>query len=266
MDQLAQSEKHTRISLLTIADVEKYLLKNQSLIIPLGGLEPLGSTGAIGISGMCGDTLAVQLAKCCDSLVAPLLPYASSPLFKAFPGCVAMGSSGYETVLSSICKSFIYQGFKKILLLQSSLMPDDSVAAALKRVKSARNGGDVRLYNWQADPRIVTFMKKEAGIEAFERLEHAQLLLASYINGECIRSGVFAGGGSQPTVPQYKTWKKRGADPHKYRKLFPSGISSTKGDKNLSSDLGKKLFQYILDCMIEDYSGFLKVSATDAAQ
>lgn len=266
MDQLEQAETQTRISLLTIAEIESYLQKNQSLIIPLGGLEPLGCTGAIGISGMCSESLAVKLADHCSSLVAPMLPYASSPLFKAFPGCVVMGSSGYETILSSVCNSFIYQGFKRILLLQSSLMPDDSVAAVLKRVKNFGNGGEVRLYNWQSDARVVAFLKKESTAESFDRLEHAQLHLASYINNESIRSEACTGSESPVTSQQYKTWKKRGADPHKYRKLFPSGISSTKGDENLSSDLGKKLFQYILDYMITDYSEFLKVGATDAAQ
>jgi hypothetical protein len=266
MDQLEQAEKRTRISLLTIADIENYLLRSQSLIIPLGGLEPLGSAGAIGISGMCSDTLAVKLADRCGSLVAPMLPYASSPLFKAFPGCVAMGSSGFETILSSICNSFIYQGFKKILLLKSSLMPDESVAAVLKRVKNSPNGGEVRLYNWQSDTRVVAFLKKESAAESFDRLEYAQLHLASYLNQGCIRSEACSGSAIQVTPQQYKTWKKRGADPHKFRKLFPSGISSTKGDENLSSDLGKNLFQYILDCMITDYSEFLKVSGTDAAQ
>lgn len=264
MDQLEQSEKQIRISLLTISDIENYLLKNQSLILPLGGLEPLGSTGVIGISGVCSDSLAVELAAKCGSLVAPMLPYASSPLFKAFPGCVAMGSSGFETILSSICNSFMYQGFKKILLLQSSLMPDDSVAAVLKRISC--NGGEVRLCNWQSDKRVVAFLKKESGAESFERLEHAQLLLASYISKEYIRNEAFSGSGNLVTLQQYKTWKKRGADPHKYRKLFPSGISSTKGDENLSSDLGKKLFQCILDYMIIDYSGFLKAGGADAAQ
>jgi hypothetical protein len=264
MDLLEQIKMRTRISLLSITNIENYLLKNQSLIIPLGGLEPLGSIGAIGISGMCSDMLAVQLADHCSCLVAPMLPYASSPLFKAFPGCVAMGSSGFEMILSNICSSFIYQGFKKILLLQSSQMPDEASVRVLKR--TSRIGGEVRLYNWQSDARVVAFLKKESGVESFERLEGAQLHLASYINKDYLRSGAVTDCGGQVTSQQYKTWKKRGADPHKYQKLFPSGISSTKVDENLSSDLGKKLFQYILDCMTTDYSGFLKAGATNAAQ
>ncbi|HEX2957901.1 MAG TPA: creatininase family protein [Chitinispirillaceae bacterium] len=266
MDQQEQSEKQARITLLSTTEIENYLHNNQSLIIPLGGLEPFGCIGAIGIPGMCSDSLAVELAVQCGSLVAPMLPYASSPLFKAFHGCVSMGSSGYEVILSSICNSFIYQGFKKILLLQSSLMPDDALGLVLKRVKNSRNSGDVQLYNWQVDQRILTFLKKESGAESFERLEQAQIHLATYINKEYIRSDDFAGGGSQVTSQQYKTWKKRGADPHKYRKLFPSGISAKIGSGNLSSDLGKRLFQYILECMIKDYSEFLKAGAADAAQ
>jgi creatinine amidohydrolase/Fe(II)-dependent formamide hydrolase-like protein len=266
MHQHGRLEKSVKLSLLTISEIQEYLTRNNSLIIPLGGLEPLGEIGAVGIPGKCSDALATEIAYQCGSLVTPLLPFASSPLFKAFAGCVSMGSSGYENILSYICSGYIYQGFKRILLLQSALMPDQTLEMILKRLKKYSAGAQVKLYNWQNDKRIISFMQSEAGASSFERLEIGMLSLAGYFDKEYVREKSFSGAPEELTLSQYKTWRKRGADPHKFRKLFPSGITSKKGPVLPSSDLGKKLFQYILNMMISEYSDFLKADTADAAQ
>jgi creatinine amidohydrolase/Fe(II)-dependent formamide hydrolase-like protein len=252
--------------MLTVPEIQEYLTRNNSIIIPLGGLEPLGDIGAIGIPGLCIDTIAREIACQCGTLVTPMLPFASSPLFKAFPGCVSMGSSGYENILSYICSGYVYQGFKRILLLQSVLMPDQALEMILKRLKKYSADAQIKLYSWQNDKLVVDFLQSESGVSAFERLEIGLLSLAGYIDKDAVRDISFTGVPDEVTLSQYKTWRKRGADPHKFRKLFPSGITSKKGVVPPSPDLGKKLFQYILNIMISEYSDFLKADTANAAQ
>jgi creatinine amidohydrolase/Fe(II)-dependent formamide hydrolase-like protein len=252
--------------MLSISEIGEYLTVNQSLIIPLGGLEPFGDTGTVGIPGMCSDALAIQLALQCNSLVAPMLPFASSPLFKAFPGCVSMGSGGYENVLSYLCSGFLYQGFKRVLFLQSAVMPDNALTGVLRRLEKYKNTGEIKLFSWQNDKRIIDFLQKESATVSFERLETGMLSLAAFIDPEHLRDIPYSGASAEITQAQYKTWRKRGADPHKFKKLFPSGITSKKDSIQPSSDLGNRLFQYILKCMISDYSEFLKPDTINAAQ
>lgn len=261
-----QAAKRNSLSNLSLSEIEEYLTTNQSIIVPLGGLEPFGSSGAIGIPGLCSDTLAATLAGTCNSLAAPLLPFASSPLFRSFPGCVSFGSSGYENVLSYLCRGFLYQGFKRVLLVHSALMPDHALISVLKRVEMYNNEGEIKLCSWQNDKRIIEFLKTESAASNLERLETGLLSLAAFIEPEYLRSSEFSGASGDITQAQYRSWRKRGADPDKFRKLFPSGLTSKKDSIQPSSNLGNRLFQYILNCMISDYSDFLKPDTVNVAQ
>jgi creatinine amidohydrolase/Fe(II)-dependent formamide hydrolase-like protein len=260
------SARRARLSNLSLSEIETYLSTNQSIIIPLGGLEPFGVSGAIGIPGMCSDALAVEIAVTCNSLTAPLLPFASSPLFRSFPGCVSLGSSGYENVLSYLCRGFLYQGFKRVLLLHSALMPDDTLTGVLKRMEHYKNDGIIKLYSWKKDMRIIEFLKKESAASELERQETGLLSLAAFIEPQSPGSSVFSGASGDIKQAQYRTWRKRGADPEKFKKLFPTGLTSKKDTVQPSSDLGNRLFQYILNCMISDYSDFLKPDSVDVSK
>jgi creatinine amidohydrolase/Fe(II)-dependent formamide hydrolase-like protein len=253
------------ISRLSIEEIRLRQEKNQSLVVPLSGLEPFGSVGVSGIPGICSEALAYQLARRCASLVAPLIPYASSPAFKAFPGCVSIGSRVYENMLLNLCESWNFQGFKRILLINSAFMPDHALERALKRLEGLPENGAVRLFSWQSDKRVREKILSETGLPAFDRFEFSLLSIAFYIDKESIRDIRIDRGGVRVTLDEYKRWKKRGADPEKYRKLFKDGISSEGTERVIDKDLGKILFRYILDCMFKDFSSFLQADSFNAA-
>jgi hypothetical protein len=62
----------------------------------------------------------------------------------------------------------------------------------------------------------------------------------------------------------YKTWKKRGADPEKFRKLFPSGSASTIAHE-FNPEIGGKIFNFIIDLLLNQYSLLSKSKTIDAS-
>ena len=253
------------ISRLSVEEIRLWQEKNKSLIVPLGGLEPFGTMGATGIPGICAEALAQALARAYGSLVAPLIPFASSPVFKAFPGCVSIGSRGYENIILNLCESWNYQGFEKILLINSAFMPDRALEMALKRLEKLHGKGEVRLYSWQNDTRVKEMIRNETDFSVLDRFEYARLSMALHIDRESVRNVQVGWSGAGATKEDYNRWKKRGADPEKYRKLFKDGVSSPCTESGIDIDLGKKIFGYILKRMVENYSSFLQTDSSNVA-
>jgi hypothetical protein len=69
---------------------------------------------------------------------------------------------------------------------------------------------------------------------------------------------------SLPPVDQFKTWQKRGKDPQKFRKLFPSASTSEIADK-FTLQLGEEFFGFILNILEKEYTPFLIASKNAAS-
>lgn len=256
VNQLFSPQKgRFRLFDMNFREISDYLKICPSLIVPIGVMEPIGSMAPIGIQSRCSVSLAESLSSRLKVLTAPVLNYSCSSAFKSFEGCAGIRGRTFSNIILELCKDWIFQGFKRILLINVSSENDEAVNLAMKRINYKSEC--VKHFSLQSDPRIINYVKKINPGEEYGRSELLILSIAEYLFADLIseKDGLV---NDLPDIKQYQIWKKRGKDPQKFRKLFPQGSTSAVAAER-SADFGRDLFSHIISILEEDYSPFLKI-------
>src|SRR5258707_13399725 len=79
-----------QLHLQTWPDVERYLLRSQSIIIPIGSTEQHGPNGLIGTDAICAEALAKAVGEQDAELVAPTISLGMAQHHLGFPGSMTL--------------------------------------------------------------------------------------------------------------------------------------------------------------------------------
>lgn len=105
------------LSELKYKEVEDYLTKKKTIILPCGSNEQHGLHCPLGNDSITAFEIAKEAGKQSDTIVAPVLPYGFSPgLHTNFPGTVSISGTTFIALITDILKSFYRSGFRNILL------------------------------------------------------------------------------------------------------------------------------------------------------
>lgn len=102
---------------LTWEDVEAYLRKRQTILVPCGTTEQHGPAGPLGLDTYVAMALAEDAARQTGVLTAPPLWYGDSSHHLGFPGTISLRTSTVIEVVLDILRSLARHGFKRILLI-----------------------------------------------------------------------------------------------------------------------------------------------------
>lgn len=248
------SNESLQIVNLTFKEIEQEIQRCPSIIIPLGGTEPLGESISLGCASICAERLSLSLSACLKVLTAPLFAYSCSTAYRAFGGTAGLKQHTFVNAIIDICRDWQSQGFKSILLIDLIADNLEPLADALSRL----NGNSlfrVKAFSLHSNKRVKDYVSKiTSGVE-FGRAEFAVRFLTAYFKNEqeeLLSSKQIP----LPNADQFETWRKRGKDPQKFRKLFPSASTSSLTSQNLSG-CGKEIFNFIMNLLVETYSSFL---------
>ena len=106
-----------RLDLQTWQEVERYLLSNRGIIIPVGSIEQHGPMGLIGTDAFCAQAIARAAGDQIKTLVAPTVAMGPAPFNMSFPGTISLGVDTYCAVISEIVLGLSSQGFQKFYFL-----------------------------------------------------------------------------------------------------------------------------------------------------
>lgn len=99
-------------------EVEEYLKRKDSVIIPVGSLENHGKHMPLGTDTMIPRRIAELVNdRCSDIVIAPTLPYGATEDLRGFAGTISLGVEGLRSVLSSICNQLFDYGFRRFIIL-----------------------------------------------------------------------------------------------------------------------------------------------------
>ena len=245
--------KPLRLAELTFREIAAELKRCQGLILPLGGIEPLGEAGISGASAFCSKNIADALSDRCGVMVAPALEYGCSTAYKAFEGSAGLRSRTLSNILLELCGDWIFQGFKRIMLIDFSAYNSEACEIFLKRINAGKHVAQV--FSVHSDRRIRSYITELMPGDEYGRSEFALLSLLAFLlpgfvsESERLKQKL-------PEMQVYRSWQKRGRDPQKFRKLFPMGSASQTAFK-FDADLGKEIFGYILTVLEKDLKLFL---------
>ena len=105
------------LSHMNYLDVEAYLKKSDTVIIPLGSLENHGLHMPLGTDTLIPDRIAELISERSDLLIAPTINYGATDDIVGFPGTVSIGTEGLIALLRTICDQLYDYGFRHFMIL-----------------------------------------------------------------------------------------------------------------------------------------------------
>jgi creatinine amidohydrolase/Fe(II)-dependent formamide hydrolase-like protein len=252
MDDTAGKDIY-RIERLTYEQARECVSAAPAVILPLGGCEPFGGVGAMGAETLCADGISQELSVRCRILSAPAIPFGCSTPFISFTGAFGVKPRTFVNMLCEIIRAYVFQGAARVFLISAAPFNKEPAIEAVKRIEGKHHNVKVISFD------INALVSVGNAVSDIDRNDAALLSMAAYLSW----NGTDSSGGvcrnfqhtsgiaerKRAGIDKYRTWKKRGADPQKLRKLFPDGLLLPPDNEMLdvSPRRGKELF----DCVVE---------------
>jgi hypothetical protein len=240
-----------RVDLVTCERVGEILSSRPAVIIPLGGCEPFGGACAMGVETLCAEGVSRKLSERCGVLYAPAIPFGCSTPFISFPGAFGVKPRTFVNMLCEIAGAYVFQGARRVFAVSAAPFNRAPALEAFRRVEAKHGGVRAMLFD-------INEIAGAGGASGVDREDAALAAMAAYLSGGASRVGAGENGetggrvnktmGRKVGIGEYVTWRKRGADPQKLRKLFPGGslLLDGGGEADVSLERGKEIFERVV--------------------
>ncbi|MDR0330989.1 MAG: creatininase family protein [Chitinispirillales bacterium] len=224
-----------------------------AVIIPLGSCEPFGQIGAVGAGTVCATEVAKDLSAKCKVLAAPPIPFGCSTPFISFPGATGVKPRTFINMLCEIIHAYVFQGVVRVFLINAAPFNREPAAEAIKRVEGKYPAVKAMLYD------INAVIKGRGAVAGFDRDDELILSLLAYIRPD-MHHGVIDDKRKNIDAGQYRTWKKRGRDPEKLRKLSSGGLflPADDGASGIAPKQGEKYFCRVVESIQKEMQAALE--------
>jgi len=120
-------------------DIETYLEKKKTIIVPFGSVEQHSTHLPLGTDSFVAKKVAEDAGKLTNTLVAPQSWVGWAPHHMAYPGTITLRPETLTALVEDICQSLIYHGFEKIIIInghREANLPPIKIATTRLRNKT----------------------------------------------------------------------------------------------------------------------------------
>lgn len=142
------------LHLSTWCEIENFLTRSRTIVVPIGSNEQHGPTGLLGTDWMCPEIIAHQAQQSADILVAPTFNIGMAQHHLGFPGTISLRPSTFIAAIGDWVRSLAGYGFEKILFLNGHGGNVASIEAAFSELYAEASfarraaGFALKLRNW----------------------------------------------------------------------------------------------------------------------
>lgn len=153
-----------RLAEQTYKEIEDYLKKKKTIIIPLGSIEQHSVSMPLGTDSIIAESMAVELGKINSLLVGPLLsPGISLVPHMEFKGTVSLMPYTFTQVISDTIKSLYKHGFRNFILVNGHGGNDGAIKNAIAELCYSLNDLKIKSENWWRMKDIVQMAEEILG-------------------------------------------------------------------------------------------------------
>lgn len=106
----------TQLALMTWREAEEAFRENPVILVPSGSIEQHGPQTPVGDFKI-GEVLGQRIAAGSGALIAPILPFGYSDVFRGFPGTISLQADTVFNVMYDVATSFIEHGLDHIMFV-----------------------------------------------------------------------------------------------------------------------------------------------------
>jgi creatinine amidohydrolase len=140
-----------RIVDLNWMQLERYLERDDRIVLPLGSVEQHGYL-SLGVDAILSERVSVEAAEPLGVPVLPALPYGLTPYFAAYPGSPTLRLGTYQAILRDLLDSLYEQGFRRFVLVNGH-GGNASGRDAAEELAHEHPDAQVRWHDWWNAPR-----------------------------------------------------------------------------------------------------------------
>jgi len=183
-----------KLQLMTWPEVEAYLQRSQTIVLPIGSTEQHGPTGMIGTDALCPEIVAEGMAEQRELIIGPTLSIGMAQHHLAFAGSISLRPSTLIRVVVDVVESLAGHGFKQIVFLNGHGGNIATVQAAFSEVWANASFGDtdsgldLKLINWFQGPRVVRLTRELFGDDDGSHATPSEISLVLSAYAEAVRN------------------------------------------------------------------------------
>jgi creatinine amidohydrolase/Fe(II)-dependent formamide hydrolase-like protein len=141
-------------------EIEAYLSRSRTVVVPIGSNEQHGPTGLLGTDWLCPEIIANEAHEAGDLLVAPTFNIGMAQHHLGFPGTITLRPSTFMAAIADWVRSLAAHGFERIYFLNGHGGNVASIEAAFAEVYAEASfarrpaGFAMKLRNWWDLPGV----------------------------------------------------------------------------------------------------------------
>jgi creatinine amidohydrolase len=244
-----------QLQLQTWQEVEAYLSRSTTIIIPIGSTEQHGPNGFIGTDALCPEVLAKAIGEREAALVAPTIAVGMAQHHLGFAGSITLRPSTLMAVIQDTVNSLAVHGFDRFYFLNGHGGNIATVTAAFSEIYAESSLGQAghnkppircKLRNWWDVDGVQSLSRELFGDAEGSHATCSEVSLTYYAYPEHIKH-VEMTPEIAPKGPIYEA-----AD---YRRRFPDGrIGSNPALASVAA--GEQLYDAAVAGLSSDFKAF----------
>src|ERR1700749_3262125 len=154
------------LQLSTWQEIEDYLKRSKTVVVPIGSNEQHGPTGLLGTDFLCPQIIAYEAEKQSELLIAPTFNVGMAQHHLGFPGSISLRPSTFIAALHDWTRSLVGHGFERIYFLNGHGGNVATIEAAFSEIYAAASfdrrhaGFALKLRNWWDLPGVLALAKR----------------------------------------------------------------------------------------------------------
>jgi len=254
-----------RLDLMTSPEVDAYLARRRSIIVPVGATEQHGPKGLIGTDHLAPEAIARASGAAYGILVGPTLTLGQSQHHLAFAGTISLRPSTFVLVIGDLIASLARHGFERVLLLNGHGGNVAPLRVAIKEQLAAHSvaGGPasllhVRARNWWDLPGVARLRRELYGAQEGSHATPSEIAVTMASHPEAIPEFELP----PPEEPRSGTLEQAGDgsfDADDYRRRYPDGRMGSHSALARRAD-GERLIALAVDDLAREVEAFEQAS------
>jgi creatinine amidohydrolase len=144
-----------QLHLCSWPDVEAYLARSRTILIPIGSTEQHGPNGLLGTDALCAELIGRRAGEEARIMVAPVFNVGQAQHHMAFPGTITLRPSTMIAAMADWARSLAHHGFERFYWLNGHGGNIATINAAFAEIYYAHSLGQsnrapplCKLRNW----------------------------------------------------------------------------------------------------------------------